>query len=127
MKPRACKPPALERDVAPTATARQQPLPLESPASRVPPGSPASRLPTLPVTEKLWFCLWLPRLAMEAVVRQGREPAAVVEEQQGVPRILLAGLACGKPNAIVTIHLAKAAPKMTRLDAAPLRKRAQAW
>jgi DNA gyrase subunit A len=39
------------------------------------------------------------------------------------PRILLAGLACGKPNTIVTIHLAKAAPKMTRLDAAPLRKR----
>jgi DNA gyrase subunit A len=38
-------------------------------------------------------------------------------------RVVLAGLASGKPNAIVTIHLAKAAPKMTRLDAAPLRKR----
>jgi DNA gyrase subunit A len=39
------------------------------------------------------------------------------------PRVTLAGLASGKGNAIVTLHLAKAAPKMTRLDAAPLRKR----
>src|SRR5208337_2668840 len=39
-------------------------------------------------------------------------------------RVTLAGLASGKPNSIVTIHLATAAPKMTRLDAAPLRKRA---
>ncbi|KAF0108308.1 MAG: gyrA [Anaerolineaceae bacterium] len=39
------------------------------------------------------------------------------------PRVALAGLASGKGNAIVTLHLAKAAPKMTRLDAAPLRKR----
>jgi DNA gyrase subunit A len=38
-------------------------------------------------------------------------------------RITLAGLAAGKKNDIVTLHLAKAAPKMTRLDAAPLRKR----
>jgi DNA gyrase subunit A len=39
------------------------------------------------------------------------------------PQVSLAGLASGRPNTIVTIHLAKAAPKMTRLDAAPLRKR----
>jgi DNA gyrase subunit A len=38
-------------------------------------------------------------------------------------RVSLAGLAAGKKNDIVTLHLAKAAPKMTRLDAAPLRKR----
>ena len=38
-------------------------------------------------------------------------------------RVTLAGLAAGKKNDIVTLHLAKAAPKMTRLDAAPLRKR----
>jgi DNA gyrase subunit A len=38
-------------------------------------------------------------------------------------RITLAGLAAGKKNDIVTLRLAKAAPKMTRLDAAPLRKR----
>jgi len=40
------------------------------------------------------------------------------------PRVTLAGLASGKGNAIITLHLAKAAPKSTRLDAAPLRKRA---
>jgi DNA gyrase subunit A len=39
------------------------------------------------------------------------------------PRVTLAGLATGKKNDIVTLHLAKAAPKMTRLDAAPIRKR----
>ncbi len=38
-------------------------------------------------------------------------------------RVILAGLAAGKKNDIVTLHMAKAAPKMTRLDAAPLRKR----
>lgn len=39
-------------------------------------------------------------------------------------RVTLAGIASGKPNTMITIHLAKAAPKMSRLDEAPLRKRA---
>jgi DNA gyrase subunit A len=38
-------------------------------------------------------------------------------------RVMLAGLAVGRKNDIITLHLAKAVPKMTRLDAAPLRKR----
>ena len=38
--------------------------------------------------------------------------------------VTLAGLATGKPNNVATIHLLKAAPKSTRLDAAPVRKRA---
>jgi DNA gyrase subunit A len=38
--------------------------------------------------------------------------------------VKLAGLATGKPNQIATVHLLKAAPKSTRLDAAPTRKRA---
>ncbi len=38
-------------------------------------------------------------------------------------RVALAGLASGKKNDIITLHMVKAAPKMTRLDAAPLRKR----
>ena len=38
-------------------------------------------------------------------------------------RVILAGLAVGRKNDIITLHLAKAAPKMTRMDAAPLRKR----
>jgi DNA gyrase subunit A len=40
------------------------------------------------------------------------------------PRVTLAGLATGKGNTVITLHLAKAAPKSTRLDAASLRKRA---
>jgi DNA gyrase subunit A len=53
---------------------------------------------------------------------QGRYGKGVIawELPKGVK---LAGLGLGKPNAIVTLHLLKAAPKMTRLDAAPLRKR----
>jgi DNA gyrase subunit A len=39
------------------------------------------------------------------------------------PRVRLVGSASGKPNTMITIHLAKAAPKMSRLDEAPLRKR----
>ena len=38
--------------------------------------------------------------------------------------VTLAGLATGKPNTIATIHLLNLAPKSTRLDAAPVRKRA---
>ena len=39
------------------------------------------------------------------------------------PGVKLAGLGMGKPNAMVTLHLLKAASKMARLDDAPLRKR----
>ncbi len=38
--------------------------------------------------------------------------------------VALAGLAIGKPNLVATLHLLKAASKSTRLDAAPVRKRA---
>jgi hypothetical protein len=42
-----------------------------------------------------------------------------------LPRgVRLAGLGMGKPNTIVTLHLLKAAAKQSRLDEAPLRKRA---
>jgi len=53
---------------------------------------------------------------------QGRYGKGVIAWE--LPRgIKLAGLGMGKPNAIVTLHLLKAAPKMARLDEAPLRKR----
>jgi len=39
------------------------------------------------------------------------------------PHVSLAGLAIGKGNNLVTLHLLKAAPKSSRLDAAPIRKR----
>ena len=53
---------------------------------------------------------------------QGRYGKGVIGWEMPA-RVTLAGLAAGKKNDIVTLHLAKAAPKMTRLDAAPLRKR----
>ena len=53
---------------------------------------------------------------------QGRYGKGVIAWE--MPRgVSLAGLGMGKPNAIVTLHLLKAAPKMARLDDAPLRKR----
>ncbi len=63
------------------------------------------------------------RLAQNDFPAQGRYGKGVIVWE--LPRgVKLAGLALGKPNAIVTLHLLRAAPKMTRLDAAPLRKRA---
>ncbi len=54
--------------------------------------------------------------------KQGRYGRGVIgwDLPKGVE---LAGMAIGKPNQVVTIHLLKAAPKSTRLDAAPVRKR----
>ncbi len=62
------------------------------------------------------------RVEVKEFPTQGRYGKGVIawELLKGVK---LAGLAMGKPNAIVTLHLLKVAPKMARLDAAPLRKR----
>jgi DNA gyrase/topoisomerase IV subunit A len=62
------------------------------------------------------------RVEVKDFPAQGRYGKGVIAWELP-PRGSLAGLASGKANAIVTIHLAKAAPKMTRLDAASLRKR----
>ena len=99
MKSRACKPPALERDATATPAAVQQSLPLEPGESQVRSLPQANSLPQLaraPVPQ-LWFCIWLPRLPLEAVSVTGEaadgRPQAVVEEQHGVHRILLADAA----------------------------------
>ncbi|MBI4730965.1 MAG: DNA gyrase subunit A [Chloroflexi bacterium] len=62
------------------------------------------------------------RVEVKDFPAQGRYGKGVIawELPKGVK---LAGLGMGKPNAIVTLHLLKAAPKMARLDEAPLRKR----
>ncbi len=53
---------------------------------------------------------------------QGRYGKGVIAWE--LPRgVKLAGLAMGKPNTVVTLHLLKAAAKQSRLDEAPLRKR----
>jgi DNA gyrase subunit A len=62
------------------------------------------------------------RVEVKDFPAQGRYGKGVIawELARGVT---LSGLAMGKQNAIVTLHLLKAAPKMARLDDAPLRKR----
>ena len=91
MKPRACKPPALVRDAAPTPPAVQQALPLTgaNPVSDLPARTGAAPAASFPA--KLWFSICLPNLALEAV-RSPLEsaPSAVVEDQHGIHRILLA-------------------------------------
>jgi DNA gyrase subunit A len=53
---------------------------------------------------------------------QGRYGKGVIAWE--LPRgVKLIGIGMGKPNTILTLHLLKAAPKMARLDEAPLRKR----
>ncbi|HEY5269578.1 MAG TPA: DNA gyrase subunit A [Anaerolineales bacterium] len=62
------------------------------------------------------------RVEVKDFPAQGRYGKGVIAWE--LPRgVKLAGLGMGKPNAIVTLHLLKAAPKMARLDEAPLRKR----
>ena len=86
--PRARKTPVLLRADTPTPAAspattagRQQSLALDAP----PQALPAAALPT----RRLWFCVYLPNLPLEA---SGVATAArvVVEEQQGIHRVLLA-------------------------------------
>jgi protein ImuB len=81
------------------ARARRFPVPARGPAP-VPPAGAGNRQAVLPLdapprpvtassTRQLWFCVYLPRLALEAL-NTAREAAAVVEERQGVHRVLLA-------------------------------------
>ena len=86
MKSRACKPPVLARDAAPTPPAVQQdlPFPQAEPSSRA-----GARSYRRAPTERLWFCIWLPHLPLEAN-RSSEAATAVVEEQHGIHRILLA-------------------------------------
>ena len=97
MKSRACKPPALGQDATPTSTAVQQSLPLE-PVGPEPARSSTysgNRLPVRNAAQHLWFCIWLPQLPLEAVAAadDADTPLAVVEEQHGIHRILMADTA----------------------------------
>jgi len=62
------------------------------------------------------------RLKMARFPRQGRYGQGVVGWKLD-PGLKLMGMTVGKPNLRVTVHLARLAAKMTRLDAAPLRSR----
>lgn len=64
-------------------------LPLELPAPPRPGTCPAARPASAMRFRPLWFCVHLPRLALEAV-STAPEPFALLEERQGVYRVLLA-------------------------------------
>jgi DNA gyrase subunit A len=65
------------------------------------------------------------RVAVEDFPVQGRYGRGVIA--WGLPpKVVLTGLALGKGTTVVTLQMLKAAPKQTRLDAAPLRTRAAA-
>ncbi len=74
----------VKRADSATSSARQQVLPF---AERLPLATPVSVTPT-PV-RRLWFCICLPKLPLEAC-RSSTEALAIVEEQHGNHRVLLA-------------------------------------
>jgi len=120
MKSRACKPPVMGRDAAPTSACRSELARdlvqadlferpdgrrLASRASNVPSGCSLPQSQVAP--EKLWFCVWLPHLPLESVGGSSAgdlsspvaskqralgvlPPTAIVEEQHGIHRVLLA-------------------------------------
>lgn len=79
---RAWKSPVVARDTAPTPTAQQQLLPFAEPVTPVKP-----LLVTPTTVQRLWFCIRLPNLPLEAC-RSSDEALAIVEEQQGIHRVL---------------------------------------
>ena len=82
---RAWKSPVTRRGAAPTPAALQQVLPFVEPAA--PLVKPLVLTPTR--VQRLWFCIWLPGLPLEAT-RSANGAMAVIEEQQGIHRVLLA-------------------------------------
>ena len=93
--PASEKPPARSREATPTpsvksgpgrARLRKTPEQL-SLVPAVPISPPPSPLPVSPLRQ-LWLCVYLPALALEAVIST-TEAAAVFEEQQGIRKILL--------------------------------------
>ena len=84
---RARRSPVAIREAAPTPAAVQQMLPFAEPAA------PVNSLGLSPTrVRRLWFCIWLPGLPLEAT-RSVDGATAVIEEQQGIYRVLLADAA----------------------------------
>lgn len=81
---RAFKSPARMRDTAPTPAAGQQLLPFAEP---LPPKKSLGLAPA--AMRKLWFCIYLPNLPLEAC-RLPDTALAIVEEQHGNHRVLQA-------------------------------------
>lgn len=87
---RAWKSPVAGRRAAPTLVAAQQALPFTEPVAAIEPLPTTSITPVTPNTvQRLWFCLWLPKLPLEAC-RRSDEALVIVEEQHGIHRVLQA-------------------------------------
>lgn len=88
---RARKFPVLARGAAPTpsATAKQASLPFQDVLAQEEPVAHHSRIST---AQRLWFCVYLPALALEANSKN-KTPCAVVEERQGLHRVMLVNAA----------------------------------
>lgn len=99
---RARKYPALSRRHARRAADVQQLLPLADAPAELARDTDSQRqqVPLQQHPQRLWFCVWLPNLALEAVVTDS-EPSAVVEERQGIHRVLLVNPAAGKAGVMV--------------------------
>jgi protein ImuB len=113
------KPPAPSREATPTPAVKQGhkpatlPLPL---ALADVPGTEPPLQATIPLRQ-LWLCVYLPALPLEALV-DTTEPAAIVEEQQGVWKILLANTNAHAAGVVpgLTVNAALALLPELRLD-----------
>ena len=86
---RPWKSPVVARDSAPTPTVKQQLLPFIEPSPLAGSSPPAQISLSPTAVTRLWFCIWLPNLPLEAC-RSSDAALAIVEEQHGIHRILQA-------------------------------------
>lgn len=77
--------PVVVRASTPTPSAIQQLLPFAEVVAS--PKRPETLTIAARVTERLWFCIWLPHLPLESC-RTSDSALAIVEEQHGIHRVL---------------------------------------
>lgn len=89
--PTARKTPVFRREGTPTPPAARRPAGNDGPQRNLALDEPPATRPAAAASRprRLWFCVQLPQLALEAI-GFGDSACAVVEERQGVHRVLLA-------------------------------------
>jgi len=89
--------PVIPGEVSPTASlsetaAPRNPVPAVQQALSLPPVSAVEKPPDTarrPAAKRLWLCIYLPRLPLDALRHQVAGNCAVFEERQGIRRILM--------------------------------------
>ena len=91
------KPPATLQEAAPTPSAgkRRSLKPQQQALSLAPVSDARPRPLATDAIRRLWFCIYLPALPLEAL-GEGAEPKAVFEEEHGIRKILLANAAAAR-------------------------------